>query len=114
MSTTANARTIPFPDPNANANTTTTTDTVTESATQAAEQVAADVVSDAEAAKAAAGTPQGQAVKVDAEQLYAAVRAEYESLSPGLQGRIHQLLNDLEVAGSTALPAIHSIFGAKK
>jgi len=39
-------------------------------------------------------------------------RAEYDSLPPAAQSRIHTLLNDLEVA-YRALPCLHTFFGAK-
>jgi hypothetical protein len=48
-----------------------------------------------------------------AELLAANARTEYDNLSQDAQRRIHQLINDLEVAEATALPFIHTLFGAK-
>jgi hypothetical protein len=47
----------------------------------------------------------------------AAARAEYDSLVPAAQARIHTLLNDLEQSGGAGkgivLAAMHSLFGEK-
>jgi hypothetical protein len=73
--------------------------------TQAVTQVVNDVQSDISATEAA--------VENSISPLAAQARAEYDTLEPAAQSRIHQLLNDLEVTYH-ALPAMHTFFGAKK
>lgn len=65
-------------------------------------QVESDVSSDIAATKAAAADVAVQA------------RAEYDKLSTAAQGRIHQLLNDLEASENVVLGGLHTMFGAKK
>jgi len=64
-------------------------------------QVESDVSSDIAATKAAAADVAVQA------------RAEYDKLSTAAQGRIHQLLNDLEASENVVLGGLHTMFGAK-
>jgi hypothetical protein len=72
---------------------------------QAAEQVVTDVQSDITASETAVTTA--------IDPLWAQARAEYDSLAPAAQARIHGLFNDLETLYSTALPALHTVLGAK-
>src|ERR1700722_4506383 len=87
--------------------------TPTETPSQAIAQVGEDIASDVAAAQAVADSAGVEAVKSGAETLYTNARAEYDALTPALQARLHQLLNDLEVAGSVSLGSIHTLFGAK-
>jgi hypothetical protein len=66
-----------------------------------AQQLQADIKADVTAVKGALVTVAAQA------------RAEYDSLNPALQARLHQIFNDVEQAGGLALSAIHTLFGAK-
>jgi hypothetical protein len=66
----------------------------------AATQVASDIASDAVATKAV--------VEADVIPLWEQAAAEYHSLEPALQGRLHQLLNDIESLKAVALPALHT------
>jgi hypothetical protein len=63
-------------------------------------QLQSDIKADVTAVKGALVTVAAQA------------RAEYDSLSPALQGRLHQVLNDIEMTGNLTLSATHSLFGA--
>jgi hypothetical protein len=63
--------------------------------------VAADVASDVATTEAAV-TP-----------IYEQARAEYDKLSPAAQGRLHQLLNDIETGEGVVLAGLHGMFGAK-
>lgn len=86
----------PTPDP---------TPVPAESFGQAAAQVVSDVQSDIAATEAAVA---GSVVP-----LWEQARAEYDLLEPAAKSRIHALLNDLEVLRASALPALHTFFGAK-
>jgi hypothetical protein len=66
----------------------------------AATQVASDIASDAVATKAV--------VEADVIPLWEQAAAEYHSLEPAIQGRFHQLLNDIESLKAVALPALHT------
>ncbi len=72
---------------------------------QAVEQVVTDVQSDITATQAA--------VTGTIDPAVATARAEYDTLEPAAQARLHTLLNDLEAAYNVSLPALHSLFGAK-
>lgn len=78
----------------------------TETVGQAVAQVVSDVQSDISATQ--------NAVTGAIDPLWQQARAEYDSLEPAAQARIHTLFNDLETAYSLALPALHSVLGAKK
>lgn len=64
-------------------------------------QVESDVVAGAEKVEAAVVSAESTA------------RAEYDSLKPEIQSAIHQAYNDIETRFEVALPAIHTLFGAK-
>ncbi len=77
----------------------------TESLGAAAEQVVSDVQSDISASETA--------VSAGIDPLVQQARAEYDSLEPAAQGRIHALINDLETLYQVSLPALHTFLGAK-
>lgn len=71
---------------------------------QDAEQVVSDVQSDITATE--------NAVTGSVVPLWQQARAEYDSLAPAAQARIHTLISDLETLYG-ALPNLHTFFGAK-
>lgn len=73
----------------------------TETVTQAAGQVASDLASDASATEAAV------------KPLWEQAAAEYHSLAPEIQGRFHQLINDVESLKATSLPFLHRFLSAE-
>jgi len=78
----------------------------TETLGESVETVVSDVQGDITATETA--------VTATIDPLWAQARAEYDSLAPAAQGRIHQLLSDLETTYNLALPALHTALGAKK
>jgi hypothetical protein len=78
----------------------------TETVGEAVEVVVTDVQGDITASESAVNTAIGP--------LWAKAKAEFDSLEPAAQRRIHALIADVETAYATALPALHSALGGKK
>jgi len=95
--------TVPPPDAvEEQAATTTTTNEAPPPTTPSASSPVADVEAD---------------VKSDYDriaELAQGARAEYLSLKPEMQGRIHQLLNDLEQAANVEMGNFHTLLGEWK
>ena len=73
---------------------------------QAVEQVVSDVQSDITATESA--------ITGTVDPLWQQAVSEYQQLEPAAQGRIHQLLNDIETAYSVTLAGLHGVLQAAK